>query len=61
LTCEEWQKSYPDPSENTSRPIQLEFLIAAVGRSADQSEIVQDMNDSEAFQLLIDQGLIAME
>ena len=57
---EEWQKSYPDPSENTSRPIPLEFLIAAVGRGADQSEIVQDMNDSEAFQFF-DQGLIAME
>jgi uncharacterized phage-associated protein len=47
---EEWQKSYPDPSENTSRPIPLEVLIAAVGRAADQAEIVQDMNDSEAFQ-----------
>jgi uncharacterized phage-associated protein len=47
---EEWQKSYPDPMENTSRPIPLELLIAAVGRSADEVEIVQDMNDSEAFQ-----------
>jgi uncharacterized phage-associated protein len=47
---EEWQKSYPDPSENTSRPIPLEFLIDAVGRGADKAEIVQDMNDSEAFQ-----------
>ena len=47
---EEWQKSYPDPSENTSRPIPLEVLIAAVGRGGDQAEIVQDMNDSEAFQ-----------
>ena len=46
---EEWQKSYPNPSENTSRPIPLELLIAAVGRGADQAEIVQDMNDSEAF------------
>ncbi len=46
---EEWQKSYPDPSENTSRPIPLELLIAAVGRRADEAAIVQDMKDSEAF------------
>jgi uncharacterized phage-associated protein len=46
---EEWKKSYPDPSENTSRPIPLELLIAAVGRHADEAEIVQDMKDSEAF------------
>ena len=46
---DEWRRSYPDPSENTSRPIPLELLIAAVGRAADKAEIVQDMNDSDAF------------
>jgi uncharacterized phage-associated protein len=46
---EEWQKTYPNPSESTSRPIPLELLIAAVGRGADASEILQDLDDSEAF------------
>ena len=46
---EEWQKSYPDPNENTSRPISLELLITSVGRSADAAEIVQDLKDSDAF------------
>ena len=47
---EEWRKSYPDPSESTSRPIPLEVLIDAVGRGADKAEILRDMSDSEAFQ-----------
>lgn len=46
---EEWRTNYPDPSENTSRPISLESWIAAVGRAADEAEIVQDMKDSETF------------
>jgi uncharacterized phage-associated protein len=46
---EEWQKTYPDPRENTSRPIPIELVIDAVGRSADKEAILQDMRDSEAF------------
>ncbi len=53
----EWQECYPDRSENTSRPIPLELLIRAVGRAADQTEIVQDMEDSEAYNRFFSQGL----
>ncbi len=46
---EEWQKRYPDPNENTSRPIEMELWIAAVGRGPDEAEIIQDLEDSQAF------------
>ena len=45
----EWQKVYPDPNENTSRPIPIELLIDSIGRGADKAAILQDMKDSEAF------------
>jgi len=46
---EEWLKNYPDPQENTSRPIPFEDVIDAVGRSDDKEAILQDLKDDEAF------------
>ena len=45
----EWRKNYPDPFANTSRPIQLEELIEAVDRTMDSQSIIQEIKDSEAF------------
>jgi uncharacterized phage-associated protein len=45
----EWQKLYPDPSENTSRHIPISEILAAVGRDADRNEISQDFVDDDAF------------
>ena len=46
---QEWLAVYPDPRADTSRPIPIELLIAAVDRSADKAAILQDMKDSETF------------
>ena len=48
----EWQTVYPDPKENTSRPIPIELLIDAVGRGGDKESILQDLRDSDAFDQL---------
>jgi hypothetical protein len=45
----EWRDVYPDPEENTSRPISWAMLIDAVGRTTDKDAILQDMADSDAF------------
>lgn len=45
----EWRTIYPDPNENTSRPIPIDLLIDSVGRNADKESILQDMKDSQAF------------
>jgi uncharacterized phage-associated protein len=51
---EEWKKSYPDPTENTSRTISLELLIESVGRGADKDAIMQDVVDTDVYDSFFD-------
>ncbi len=46
---QEWRDAYPDPEENSSHPISWARLINAVGRTTDKEAILQDMQDSAAF------------
>jgi uncharacterized phage-associated protein len=48
-TYQEWRDAYPDREANTSQPISWAKLIDAVGRTADKDAILQDMEDSNAF------------
>ena len=45
----EWIKNYPDLTENTSRPIPVEDLIEATGRSKDKESILQDLQDTDVY------------
>ncbi|MCH8153266.1 MAG: SocA family protein [Planctomycetes bacterium] len=44
---EEWRRN--KPQEKSSRPIPLEDILDAVGRSADKHAIIQDASDAAAF------------
>ena len=49
----EWKKNYPNPSEKTSRVIQLTDVIEAVGGAADASAILEDATELEAIEKLL--------
>lgn len=44
---EEWRRN--KPQERSSRPIPLEDILDAVGRSADKHAIIQEASDAAAF------------
>lgn len=46
---QEWLTNYPNPLENTSRPISLDSLIEAVGREEDADAIKQDIADTDFY------------
>ena len=48
----EWKQAYPDPSENTSRPIEFSAIIDAIGRTDDKEHLKSMMADSIHFDSL---------
>jgi uncharacterized phage-associated protein len=48
----EWKKAYPDPTENTSRPIEFAAVIEAVGRIDDKEHLESLMMESIQFDSL---------
>ena len=48
----EWVKNYPDPEENTSRPIQFEDTCEAVGLACEIEQIRQDLHEACAIDRL---------
>ena len=42
----EWKKHYPNPDEDTSRPIPFEDILAAVGRADDLGAIRAELNET---------------
>ncbi|MBC8868014.1 MAG: DUF4065 domain-containing protein [Planctomycetes bacterium] len=49
-TFDEWIETY---QESTSKPIELENIIAAVGRSGDVASILDDITELESFDRLM--------
>lgn len=41
----EWKKTYPDPDENTSRPIHLRDMLDAVGHGDQKKEILAEIQE----------------
>lgn len=48
----EWKRAYPDPAENTSRPIEFSAIIEAIGRTDDAAHLQSLMADSIQFDSL---------
>jgi len=48
----EWKQAYPDPTENTSRPIKFSEIIDALGRTDDKEHLETLMADSIQFDSL---------
>ena len=48
----EWKQAYPDPTENTSRPIEFSAIIDALGRTEDKEHLENLMQDSVQFDSL---------
>ncbi|MBI3469609.1 MAG: SocA family protein [Planctomycetes bacterium] len=52
-TFDEWRKRY---EEGTSKPIQLEDIIDAIGRGGDKASIMEDLLELEEFDKLMSQA-----
>ena len=48
----EWKQAYPNPTENTSRPITFSAIIDALGRTEDKEHLESLMADSIQFDSL---------
>ena len=48
----EWKQAYPDPTENTSRPIEFSAIIDALGRTEDKEHLETLMAESVQFDSL---------
>lgn len=52
---QEWQEAYPDPTENTSRPIPLPLILHALGMDDAVEEIQADIEQRANFDRLFSQ------
>jgi hypothetical protein len=48
----EWKKNYPDPDENTSRPIPFRDILEAVGRAGQLEGILDDLREAHEMERL---------
>jgi len=49
----EWERNYPNPRENTSRPIPLEDILEAVGMGDSASDVESDLAEQAEFKRLL--------